>query len=155
MARAMFVKAARKKIPENVCGIKGGIKKGQSYYWWKFRRGGKHWSLTSPRRSQLTASAFYATLYDIQDTLAAVTDKAELESARDEAAEALRELASEQEEKRSNMPEPLQEGPTGELLQERQSACEAAADALDAVDVEDGDVESVREELNAAAEVEC
>ncbi len=52
MARAHFVKKARKDNPA------AGIKAGDSYYWWKFRRGGKHYSKTAPRPSQLTQSEY-------------------------------------------------------------------------------------------------
>jgi len=63
MAHATFVKSARKAIPDH------GIKVGDSYYWWKFRFGGKHISRYWPRPSQLTQSEFYSTLYGCQETI--------------------------------------------------------------------------------------
>lgn len=63
MARATFVKKARKDIPGT------DIKAGESYYWWKFRFGGKHYSKTPPRRSQLTQSDFLGQLYAIEDEI--------------------------------------------------------------------------------------
>jgi hypothetical protein len=50
MPRVNFVKKARKAIPSS------GIKVGDSYYWWKFRYGGKFVSKERPRQSQLTQS---------------------------------------------------------------------------------------------------
>jgi hypothetical protein len=57
MARAHFVKKARKAIPGT------DIKKGDSYYWWKFRFGGKRTSKTAPKASQLTQSEFWVVGY--------------------------------------------------------------------------------------------
>ncbi len=54
MPRVTHVKKARKDNP--VC------KAGESYYWWKFRYGGKRYSLTRPRPSQLTQSAYFGGL---------------------------------------------------------------------------------------------
>jgi hypothetical protein len=136
MARATHVKAARRRYSEDETGIDGGIKKGQSYYWWKFKRGGKRFSLTAPRASQLTQSAFYGTLADLQDR---INDLEPNESLVDEVpslSEALQELGEECQSSLDNMPEGLQQGPTGELLQERIDACQGAADELDGIDLE-------------------
>ena len=46
-------------------------------------------------------------------------------------AEALRELGSEQQEKYDNMPEGLQQGDTGQMLEERASNCESWADEIE------------------------
>ena len=48
MARVIHVQKARKDNP--------AVKKGQPYYHWSFRFGGKHYSATYPRPSQLTQS---------------------------------------------------------------------------------------------------
>ncbi len=130
MARAIFVKSARKDNPEH------GIKKGESYYWWKFRFGGKHYSKTAPKQSQLTSSDFLSQVYSIEERLAEVSNLEEAVSERDEVVEELRGLADEQEEKRSNMPEGLQDGPTGELLQGRYDSCNEFADELEAIDLD-------------------
>jgi len=50
MARANFVKKARKD--------NSVVKKGESYYWWKFAYGSKQYSKEAPSRSQLTQSGF-------------------------------------------------------------------------------------------------
>jgi hypothetical protein len=133
MARATHVKAARRRYSEDETGIDGGIKKGQSYYWWKFRRGGKHFSLTPPKASQLTQSAFYGTLADLQDQINALEPNESLADEVPSIAEAVRELGEECQSSLDNMPEGLQQGPTGELLQERIDACESAASELEAI----------------------
>lgn len=125
MARATFVKKARK----NVVGT--DIKAGDSYYWWKFRFGGKRYSKTPPRRSQLTQSAFYSTLYDIEDYITELKADDGLEDAVSDIAQQLRDLAEECQSSRENMPESLQESDTGNMLQERSEALEAAADELE------------------------
>lgn len=124
MARAHFVKSARKDNPV--------AKKGESYWWWKFMVGGrggpKRYSKERPSRSQLTQSEFLSALYGIEDG-----DMASARSPEDfkAVAEALRELGSEQQEKFEAMPEGLQQGDTGQMLEERAQNCESWADEID------------------------
>lgn len=139
MARATFVKKARRDVPDT------DIKAGDSYYWWKFRRGGKHFSKTPPKRSQLTQSTFYATVFEIEDTIAEATADDGLPDVRDDVASQLRELASECESNRSNMPESLQDSETGQLLEERAQAMESAADEFEALDMPEFDPGDVDE----------
>ena len=154
MAEVHFVKSARKNNPD------AGIKKGDSYYWWKFRFGEKHCSKTRPRQSQLTQSDFLGTIYGLQESIedillveATVQDDAidELRSAADE----IRNLGVEQEDKIGNMPESLQESETAELLRSRGEACETladelemAADDIEALDGDDSRVEAVQDILD-------
>lgn len=141
MARAHFVKKAQKDHPE------GGIKKGDSYYWWAFMVGGrggpKHYSKTQPKASQLTQSAYYGAVADIGDAISALSADDGLEDAAKEIAGSLNELADEQEEKLNNMPDSLQSGSTGEQLQERTDACRQAAEELEGISY--GDFESNKE----------
>lgn len=131
MARVHHVKAARKDYPD------ADIKKGESYYWWKFRYGGKRMQKTYPKQSQLTQSEFLGTIYDIQDRLEALGgDIEEAKSERDAIVSELQDLASECEDRKSNMPDGLQEGPTGEMLQNRSDECNSMADELDGVDLD-------------------
>ena len=143
MTKAHFVKKARKAHPA------GGIKKGESYYWWAFMVGGrggpKHYSKTPPRRSQLTQSEFLGSLYDIEDDLAALT--VETLEERDDIVQRLNDLADEQEEKCNNMPEGLQQSGSGEMLTERAEACRNAATELEQVDIEDDDKEAALQAL--------
>jgi hypothetical protein len=115
---------ARKDYPA------AGIKRGDMYYTWKIKlaRGGMLFrQLTPPRPSQLTNSPFTGPLNDLQDDLRACTDADGLRGI----AESVRELGEEQQEKFDNMPEGLQQGDTGQLLEERAQGCESWADAIE------------------------
>ena len=131
MAHAVHVKKAQKDYPEH------GIKKGESYYWWKFKRGGKYYSKTAPRRSQLTQSAFYAAIFDIEDEIADAPADDGLAGIADDIASRLRELGDECQSNLDNMPEGLQQGSSGELLQERVSAMEQAADEIESLEFDE------------------
>ena len=121
-----LVKSARKD--NSVC------KKGESYYWWKFRYGRKRLSLTYPKRSQLTQSNFLSQLYDLQDNME--FDRAELEMSRDGITEQIQCLRDECQESLDNIPEHLQCAPTGELIQERIDALESWESEFENVDIE-------------------
>lgn len=149
MPRVHFIKKARKDYPNQ------GIKKGDSYYYWTFRYGGKCKSLTSPRPSQLTSSDFLSTMYTIQEEIEDLStdnysDGESLETFAQEKADEIRSLGEEQSDKQSNMPDSLQDSPTGELLEERANACEEMADELENIDT---DVEELFfEEVGEAGE---
>lgn len=108
-----------------------GIVKGDTYYYTKMKTGPRSSrvlrSKTPFRRSQLTGSEYLGTLYDIED------DQAKLDSLEDSSdiAERYRTLGEETLEKFDNMPEGLQAGDTGQMLQERADACETAADEIE------------------------
>jgi hypothetical protein len=139
MARAHFVRSARKDHPE------AGVKKGESYYWWAFMVGGrggpKHYSKTPPKRSQLTQSEFLSALYDIEDDISASALVADdgLGDAVSDIASRLNELADETESKKENLPDGLQNGQPGDQLQERADACRAAAEELEGMSFDDKD----------------
>jgi len=145
MPKVHFVKKARKANKE------AGIKKGDSYYWWKFRNGGKRTSKTRPKPSQLTQSEYLSTVYGMQEDIAgeaaSVDGKESFESFLEmlkEKADELRSFGGEQADKASNMESAFSGGsPTIDLLNERAEACERIADELDCAgdddDVEDGD----------------
>lgn len=132
MPRVTHVKAAAKDHPA------AGIKKGESYYWWKFRFGGKHMSKTPPRPSQLTQSDFLSTQLELEERIGDLKAdtfedlKGEVESIVEE----IRRLGEEQADKIGNLPDSFQQGPTGELLQGRADGCEEWADALEGVDLD-------------------
>lgn len=134
MARAHFVKKARKDNPVAL--------KGESYWWWEFRFGGKHYSATGPRPSQLTQSEFYQEYYSIQealeDALNDASDVTDIQEAIDEAKESLESLRDETQDKLDNMPEQLQDSETGELLQERIDGCEDYISNLDNIEIPEG-----------------
>ena len=124
MPRVTHVKRARKDNP--VC------KKGESYFWWKFRYGGKRYSLTRPRPSQLTRSAYYGTVRSLIEQIedSDVTSNDDFLSLQDEIASELANLLDETQGSLDNMPESLTYSPTGELLQERIDALEGAQDEV-------------------------
>lgn len=132
MARLHYVKKARK---DNKAA---GIKKGDSYWWWKFNYGAKQCSKTHPPRSALTRLAFKGTLWDTEDSLTkefedfrtSDADPEDLKSSLESAADEIVQLGEEQGSNRENMPEQLQDSGSGELLQSRADACKELADAL-------------------------
>lgn len=148
MPRVHRVESARKAKPEH------GIEVGKPYYWWKTRMtigksyvGRIHYSLTPPKQSQVTSNAFQSALLAVQEQFDAGFDtpdaaESQIESAKDE----LESLKDEQEDKLNNMPEGLQQGSSGELLQERIDGLDSLIQELDGIDTE-WDESAVREEI--------
>lgn len=140
MPRVTFVKKAQKKNPV--------AEKGEPYYWWKFRYGGKRYSKTYPRASQLTQSNYLSTAYSIFEELedADMTDAEAFADLLREKADEIRDLGDEQASNRDAMPESLQDGETGQLLEERNYACDNMADELDnAADTVESNVSDMKE----------
>lgn len=133
MPRVTFVKKAQKDQPQ--CGVK----RGESYFWWKFRFGGKRCGKTRPLASQLTQSDFWQQAYGIQEDMAASSfDNADdLKAAVDDWSRQIRDLGQECLDKKDNMPYGLQESDTGYLLDERANACEAWADEIEGIELPD------------------
>lgn len=110
-----------------------------SYYWWKFMRGGKCLSKKYPRQSKLTRSEFLSPMYEIEEAIAdekepkTYMDLEELISNAEEWRDQLEELADETEGKFDNMPDGLQQGDTGVLLEERASFAREMAEELEGV----------------------
>lgn len=154
MARAIFVKKARKD--------NSVVKKGESYYWWKFRFGGKHYSKERPRRSQLTQSGFLSQMYDIEDGIGEQNftemDSDAIQSTIDEFVSDIQCLLDECQESFDNMPEQLQESSSsGETLQMRIDGLEQAISDLENIDTdfEEEDSEDRREEIQQEFESIC
>lgn len=166
MAHATFVKKAQKNIYENGKYVKYTSKKGkregqelskldrtipkdendkifiaagESYYWWAFKNGGKHFSKERPKPSQLTQSNYLSQLYEIQERMdeIKVESPEDLESVLDDLKSDLENLKDETQGSLDNMPEGLQSGPTGELLQERIDALDNAISELEGIDCSD------------------
>jgi chromosome segregation ATPase len=132
MARANFVAKARK---DNRVALKG-----ESYYWWKFRYGPKHYSKTRPHRSQLTQSAFYSQLWQLEDdfegALSAVKDLQQVDELIESMIGDLEALMDECQESLDAMPESLQESSmSGELLAERIEGIEGWISELQSIDL--------------------
>ena len=178
MARAVFVKSAQKAIYKNGKRVeyvsqKGKrigqtlskidktipenendevfIAKGESYWWWAFQYGGKHFSKTQPKASQLTQSNYLSQLYDIQERLneVQVNSPGDVEFCIDEFKDEIENLKDETDSSLQNMPEQLQQVPTGELLQERIDALDNAISELESIDCdyEEPDDEMIKEEI--------
>ena len=142
MPRVTRVAKARKDQGRcSGCGC--DIKKWDSYLWWQFAFGTKNKRCAkpacAPKASDLTQSEYYGnmasheeTLSDIRSRLTADQDD-DLESLSGEVNDLADEIESygqEQEDKRSNMPEGLQDSETGELLQARADACQELSSQL-------------------------
>ena len=99
MPRVTFVKKARKDNP--------AVKAGESYYWWKFRYGGKHYSRKYPRPSQLTQakiSTALSALEEVEDyNLKDYDDLQGFSEFIREQAETVREVAEEYRESGQNI----------------------------------------------------
>ena len=124
MPRVIFVKKARKDNP--------AVKKGESYFHWKFRFGGKYYSKTRPKASQLTQSEYLSQMYGYEEQLAEIEFDS-IEGIKDmigELADEIESFGEEQEGKRNNMPESLQDSESGELLERRADACREWAEEL-------------------------
>jgi hypothetical protein len=141
MPRVHHVKAARKGNPV--------VEAGQPYYWWKFRYGGKHYSTTYPKGSQLTQSEYLGavrSLVEQRDAFSAAdsgegTPQERVENAKvdanilfEELRSGYEEQAEECRERQYNMPDALQESPTGALLGERAEACDAVSSEIDSAE---------------------
>lgn len=154
MARVSTQKA-RKDYPDQ------GIVKGDTYYKWTLRPGGRYSkgvlyrSARLPRPSQLTSNAFRSPLYSLQEQVDDLTTE-NAHTDREGIVEEIRALGEDQREKFDNMPEGLQQGDTGQLLEGRADACGEWADELEGIDLseleqdyrpEDHDSEEAWEEL--------
>jgi len=128
MTRAVFVKAARKDNP--------AVKAGESYWWWKFRYGGKHYSRERPRPSQLTQSPYYQGVRSLGETVEDwdPVDADDVEAMRDQAVSDLQEMLDTCQENLDNIPEALKDGSSGETLQNRIGELESAIGELESLD---------------------
>jgi hypothetical protein len=123
---------ARKDYPE------AGIKKGDMYYYCAMKTGPRSSKvmrqLTPFKPWQTTTSAFFAALWQWEDEFQRMEGLDDVE----EMLIQLRDIGEEEQQKFDNMPEGLQMGDTGQMLEERATACETAAD----------EIESIRDEID-------
>jgi hypothetical protein len=144
MAKAVLKKAA-KDYPES------GINKGDNYYFAQIKTGPRSSRTIRSRnpipRSQLTTSSFKSQLYDIEDTaFYAVSEASDLR----DIAERVRELGQEAQESLDNMPEGLQQGDTGQLLEERVNAMDGWADDIESTAYElESELQEFDDEVDA------
>lgn len=134
------------------CGTK--IKVGDAYRWWKFRYSGKFvrclLEKCAPKPSQLISNPFQSALAGISEGIdeamgqaRSAVDPTIVISAIRDAAEELRNLGSEQQEKFDNLPMGFQQGDTGQLLENRANECEDKASTIEsAADTAESDWEN-------------
>lgn len=127
MAR-VHTRKARKDYPAQ------GIKKGDTYYTWKTRttigksyRSTVHRSLTRPLTT--SSSAWEQTQAEIRKAFEGVDGPDSLR----EIATMIRDAGEEERGKFENMPEGLQQGDTGQMLEERADNSEQWADRVDEI----------------------
>jgi hypothetical protein len=145
MARVTHVKHANKDYPNN------GIVKGQEYWWTKHAYGPKLFFTSPPKQSQLTQSEFLSQAYDLEERIGSLDAKdfetlEDLKSEVESIVDDIRALGEEQQEHHDNMPEGLQDGDIGQLLEQRSesmedwaSSLESEAESLDDDDDEESD----------------
>lgn len=125
MPKVHLVKKARKDNP--------AVKAGESYYWWKFRYGGKRYSRAYPRPSQLTQSPFLSTVYAIEEGIGDSID----ESAAQDIINELELLREECECSLDNMPDQFRDtSESGILLQERIDNLDQWIEEIECIDWE-------------------
>ena len=134
------------------------IKKGDVYYRFSLTRFQKLRPLClacKPRRSQMTTSDFLTTLFDIEDSMLALSVEGmdDAQSVIDGLIGQLEELRDETEEKRDNMPEQLQDAPTGEMLQGRYDSVEEMLGELEDIETDIDEELSGEERLNRQEEI--
>lgn len=155
MPQVIRVNKARKAQPP--CGrCQCELPAGSSYLYWEFRFGGKRVRCTkpecAPRRSELTQSEFYARVWDLQEQEREASTAEDLKKLIDNLTSDLEEIRDEQQEKLDNMPEDLQQGSTGELLQERIDMIESALTELENVTLpeENDEGDALKEKIGDA-----
>lgn len=140
---------ARKDYKDTFTGE--AIKKGEKYYKWKFNFSRTVYrSKTVPKPQQLTKSGFQQALYDIQDSIAALTASESIADDLQSIIDEIQSLLDEQQSSLDNMPDRLQESSSsGQLLQERIDGLQNWIDELEGIttDVDEPNEEELKEEL--------
>jgi hypothetical protein len=163
MARATLIKAARKdiwqkgatdekgKVNKSIPNPEGDtlvVKKGESYYKWKFRYGGVHISKEHPKPSQLTNNPFFQTIYGIQERMKILTPDDSLPQSIEDILSEVETLKDECQERLDSMPEQLQtSSEAGNILSERISGLDDFYNELNDISHEEHDEESMKSEI--------
>lgn len=114
------------------------INVGESYWTWCFYGGQPIYSKTKPRQSQLTNNSFKQELYSIQESVEdfSTEDPDEVGEFVEELISNLEELRDTCQESFDNIPEQLQEGNSGQILQERIENLDDVISNLENIDTE-------------------
>jgi len=138
MPKLHYVKSAQKD--------NSVVKKGQPYWWAKFKTGPytslkKMWA-TRPRPSQMTMSVYWGPVYAVQEHFedSTIGDLDDMQPLIDDLVQQVQEILDETQEKFDNMPEGLQQGDTGQTLEERIGNLEQVVSDLESINIpEDSD----------------
>lgn len=153
MPRVNYVKKARKA--QGTCsGCGNKIEKGDEYKWIKFRYGGKRKRCGTCRfrPSDLTNSDKLSRVYAAQEAAEDAIadwdgqDHTDLQSALEEAASQIREVAEEYQESCDNIRDSFSESATADECEEKAQELESWADSLEDVDFEDWEAEEEDED---------
>lgn len=110
-----------------------GIKKGELHHYWKRKTGPRssvtYRQIAPPRIEQMTGSAYKIAMHYIEEARNAVIDP----DGMDDLISSIEELAAEQREKFDNMPEGLQQGDTGQTLEQQADTLDAAVEELNTI----------------------
>lgn len=149
MPRVHSIKKARKEFTTTEDNVK--IKKGDPYYYWKFRYGGYRTSSIYPKPRQLTQSAYLQSIYDIQDMISNIQADENIADEVQNIISEIENLRDEQQERLDNMPEHLQDSSSsGQMLTERIDALENALSELEGIDT---DVEIDENDIDEAEDI--
>lgn len=134
MAKVQVIQKSRKEYKCSKCGKV--IPVGSKYY-----KGEINFGPTIIRCSDCKLEAWEVTTSDWQLSTGAIINRWEenyglSDSTPEEIRDEIENIMDEQQERLDNMPEGLQEGDVGCMLQERIDACEAAMDELDNIDID-------------------
>lgn len=112
---------------------KFGIVKGQKHYHWKRKTGPRtsqeYRQVEPPRIEQMTSSAYKIAMHHIEEARSKITSHEEM----DDLIAMITELAEEQRGKFENMPEGLQQGDTGQTLEQQAETLESAVSELETI----------------------
>ena len=151
MPRVHEVKKARKTF-KSVDDVE--IKKGDTYYWWKFRYGPIIKSFMYPDRRQLTRSSYLISMYDIEDEISSIVADESISDQIQEIISNLECLRDEQQESLDNMPEHLQDSSSsGQMLQERIDSLENTISEFENIDIEVDDGLKEKEKQESYEEI--
>lgn len=129
-----------------------GIVKGEMYYYCNMKTGPRSSRVMRSKepfkRWQLTTSEYFSTLWQIEDRLSSFDG---VFSDLEEIIEELETLRDETQGKFDNMPEGLQQGDTGQMLEERVGELEDLISTLQDLDTDEDDrLEQFREDVRNA-----
>lgn len=134
MSRVHHVKAAAKDYPQ------AGIKKGEPYYWWKNYRQSKQRSKERPKPSQVASSDYARSVLSLVEGLEAWGKDPWTADDRDSLVSELEQIRDEEQDKLDNLPEGLQQGDTGMMLEQRVSDLDEWISELESLEfAEDND----------------